>query len=169
MKTLRILAWVLFFSISGTGNAAITINATSATVERLIGVNDDVDSSRNPRYDESIGETHQTMLGRVLFGLASQYNLVAGTGDIAVDHPLPVFDRDSYVYRLALHGDSFLRRKYAIILGTLPDGRSTMASEINTRGPEPDKWAILVLGIGSIVYQMRPRNTLRATNLSSDI
>jgi hypothetical protein len=169
MKTLRILAWVLFFLISDTGNAAITIQATSATVDRLIGANDDFDVGRNPRYDERIGESHQSMLGRVLFGLAIQDDFAFGTGvGMAVDRSLRILGGDNHAYRVAMDGDNILRRKYAVILGILPDGSSAPTNEIDTRGPEPDEWAIIVLGIGFIVYQMRPRSTRRATNLAGD-
>lgn len=169
MKTLRILAWVLFFLISGTSNAAITIQATSATVDGLINANGDLDDHNHdqPNYIESIGEAHPSMLGRALFGLATQdsFGFEAGA-DAAVNRSLRFLGSDNTLNRIAQDGDNILRRKYAVILGILPDRHSVLSDEIDTRGPEPDTWAIVALGIGFVIYLMRPRNTFRMTSLA---
>jgi hypothetical protein len=171
MKTLRILVWALFFLISGASNAAITIQATRATVDRLIAANDDFDVGHNGGYNEGIGETRRSMLGRAVFGLATnQDDFASGTGVAKIlNQPMRFFGDDSYSHNIALDGDNFLRRKYAVILGILPDGSSALTREINMRGPEPDEWAVIVLGIGFVIYLMRPRQTRQAANLTSNV
>jgi hypothetical protein len=144
MATLKILAWFYLVVVSGICNATTTIEATSGTLNRLIGSRaDEFDVELGMRDNAVFGVSNKSSLGPVLFGI-------------------PENNQNS------LNPDALIDNRPWGIVGTLPSGTPVLSREIKSHVPEPDAWAIILLGFGFVIYQVRPRKARKMPNIAID-
>jgi hypothetical protein len=166
MKTLSLLAGSLLLYVASLSNAiaSTTVLDVNGTLKGLLNLQSyTFDVPTNGTYDATFTDSTSRFSG-ALFGI---YDKIGGVwksvGGTVNSGSFTFTGNDTLLYKAVVLDGGFPGSKLTYNIDITSVGGST--GGITTPVPEPDTWAIMLLGIGFLVYQMRPRKAQESVNI----
>ena len=168
MKKVSVLLGALLLSISGLAAASTTVLDVSGKLSGLLDAKTySFDVTQNGVYDASFSAASSN-LALVLFGVfdkvGSTWVPVNGTvGSGSFDFTAT----DNTQYKAVVGDINLAANKLNFNINISALGSSGPSGGTTPPVPEPETWAIMLLGIGLVVYQVRPRKMQGSMSIPS--